>query len=279
MIPLTKPAFTTRIVFDKCLEKIKKPDLKRNFQSCISVIVQESDLLEDKIQKNTVFTILRNPNVSALIEKKDMVWLYENALSKKGRPARAIYDKIKNSAPDGICPLCSLRYVDTLDHYLPKTLYPVFSVTPINLIPACTPCNIGKKIKFPLSDVDQTLHPYYDNVNNINWISAKVLQSNPVSVTFYASPPPEWDPVLQKKVIHHFESYNLNDVFSANGNRRLYGDLSFLKKQSNINTAALKKHLMESHESNLSLGVNSVEAVLFKTLHDDDWFCTTGINW
>ena len=74
------------------------------------------------------------------ITTKEMEKLYEQnfVASKVGR---RIYDSILNSVEDNICPYCSQRLIKTLDHYLPKSIYPYFSVTPINLVPACRDCN------------------------------------------------------------------------------------------------------------------------------------------
>lgn len=48
---------------------------------------------------------------------------------KNGSAARKVYDKLRASSK-GICPLCGIHGVDTLDHYLPKARYPLFSVNP-----------------------------------------------------------------------------------------------------------------------------------------------------
>src|SRR5262245_19880217 len=74
----------------------------------------------------------------------EMVAVYDNRLVKKTAPGRRIYDKIFTSAPNDKCPLCGHRNVKTLDHYLPKALFPALTVTPINLIPACSDCNKAK---------------------------------------------------------------------------------------------------------------------------------------
>lgn len=46
------------------------------------------------------------------------------------------------------CPFCGISELSTLDHYLPKELYPEFSVFPKNLVPSCAVCNTRKKDGF-----------------------------------------------------------------------------------------------------------------------------------
>lgn len=42
------------------------------------------------------------------------------------------------------CHYCGINMVDTFDHYLPKSLFPEYSVMPINLFPCCAQCNRKK---------------------------------------------------------------------------------------------------------------------------------------
>ena len=62
------------------------------------------------------------------------------------------------------CPACGEPGgPNTLDHYLPKTTYPHFSVEPHNLVPMCDACQ-GKKLA-NVGDIDHPkffVHPYFD---------------------------------------------------------------------------------------------------------------------
>jgi len=63
-----------------------------------------------------------------------------------------------------ICPACGeLGRPNTLDHYLPKNLYPHFCVTPVNLFPMCDACQLAKGTK--VGDAQSPrffIHPYFD---------------------------------------------------------------------------------------------------------------------
>lgn len=99
--------------------------------------------------------------------------VYENKFAKKGQPGRKVYDKLMSKPAQGICPLCGQRVVSTLDHYLPKAHFPVLSVVPINLIPSCSECNKSKTDHVPENAEQQTLHPYYDDVEEEQWLYSK----------------------------------------------------------------------------------------------------------
>ncbi len=63
-----------------------------------------------------------------------------------------------------LCPACGEAGApNTLDHYLPKGLYPHFCVTPYNLFPMCDACQTNKKDKTgDAADPKFFIHPYFD---------------------------------------------------------------------------------------------------------------------
>jgi hypothetical protein len=203
--------------------------------------------------------------------------VYDYRMVRVGMPGNKYYNQLKSAATYGKCPLCSVRGVDTLDHYLPKSKYPILAVTPINLIPACTPCNKGKQVDYPISSEDQTLHPYYDNVENECWINATLLNSDPASFKFEASPPEDWPTLLKHRATTHFDSFHLNELYSSHANEELRGAKNQLVKLYNIDPTLLIEHLNDAYESRLALGVNSWQAVMYYTLLNDDWFCSGGV--
>jgi len=63
-----------------------------------------------------------------------------------------------------ICPACGeLGHPNTLDHYLPKDIYPHFCVTPVNLFPMCDACQLAKGTKVGNAALPRFfIHPYFD---------------------------------------------------------------------------------------------------------------------
>jgi hypothetical protein len=61
------------------------------------------------------------------------------------------------------CPMCGSMHTGTLDHYLPKADFPLFTIFSKNLIPACK-CNSKRGTKLLGGQAgERFLHPYYDN--------------------------------------------------------------------------------------------------------------------
>lgn len=66
------------------------------------------------------------------------------------------------ASPD-VCPMCGSFGTGTLDHLLPKSIYPEFAFFSHNLVPACS-CNSLRGEHYQgLADDARTLHPYFDS--------------------------------------------------------------------------------------------------------------------
>ncbi|MFG6318797.1 MAG: hypothetical protein K1W33_02895, partial [Clostridia bacterium] len=85
-----------------------------------------------------------------------------------------------------ICPYCNRNYVTVintrtrkkrpqLDHFFPKSLFPLLSVSIANLIPSCSYCNQLKSDRFfPLSD---NIYPYNEGIEDISYFNYKYGKS------------------------------------------------------------------------------------------------------
>lgn len=60
----------------------------------------------------------------------------------------------------------------TFDHWFPKSLYPLLSISFYNLIPSCTVCNSGVKGSNPF-ELDTHFHPYHQSLINNEKINYK----------------------------------------------------------------------------------------------------------
>jgi hypothetical protein len=277
MKKINKPSFKVREVFIECISTINDVTLKANLNTCVDIIENAENDFDIRFPLNTIHEIVRNKVVNTPVGKKEMKTVYDYRMLKKEKPRKKYYDKILFSAPYGICPLCSVREVDTLDHYLPKSKYPIYAVTPINLIPSCFKCNKGKSIDYPTNSEEQTLNPYYDDIENVEWLSAEVLQTNPISFRYFVNPPADIEQILNDRMSNHFDSYQINELFSSHANEELRGVKKQLETLYNNNPSLLVSHLQDSYISRIELGMNSWQALMYKALLNDGWFCSGGV--
>jgi len=81
--------------------------------------------------------------------------------------------KMRESTEHLQCPMCGSMHSGTLDHYLPKNGFPIFSVFSKNLVPACK-CNSKRnETLLGANPGERVLHPYFDDCLGERLVSAR----------------------------------------------------------------------------------------------------------
>lgn len=172
------------------------------------------------------------------ITKKELTDLYSKYMVSGNDAVREIYNVIKASAPNGRCPFCGIGFVETLDHYLPKARYPVFSVNPKNLIPSCFSCNKGKNSAVIDSADCQPLYPYLSPsiFYEQDWIKAVVIKTKPLAFDFILNLPQGWSAVNKNRAKSHFDGFNLAEKYTLNATQLLSAIESLIHQYLDYNT-------------------------------------------
>jgi hypothetical protein len=276
MRTLAVPTESAVDVFTTCISNVRDADLKRRLSS-LKPAVQASEVeFRAAASTATYFRMGRTNGVGA-VSTKEMTDVYKYRMAKKETPGRPIYDKIILSAKHGVCPLCGHRIVSTLDHHLPKAQFPSLSVTPLNLVPACSDCNKAKLDEAPTSKTRQTLHPYFDNVDGEQWLTAEVVRTSPAAVRFVVTAPSSWDLVMALRVKYHFKVLGLAKLYASNAATELENlRLDLDKLHSSGGPTAVLEFLQDRAASREHAHRNSWQTALYKALADSRWFCDGG---
>ncbi|MHB8370457.1 MAG: HNH endonuclease [Leptospirales bacterium] len=216
-------------------------------------------------------------NKVGTVSGDEIVKVYTLRMVPKTSNGRLIYDRIMSAPVNGRCPLCGIGTVNTLDHYLPKKHFPVFSVTPNNLIPACQWCQREKSEYYPATEGDQLLHPYFDKVDNDVWLKADVVVCAPAGFRYFASPPSQWTQSTKDRVVAHLEKLKLRELFSSNAGSRLSeirARLACLHQKGGVD--AVRTYLHEELASIETDHKNSWAAAMYRAAVACDWFCNGG---
>ena len=279
-----KPTYSASDVYQLCIQSIADDNTRIRLNDISNVI---NDLSVEYVQKaNDANLYLIEPNtarnedvVSGDVTKKELKNVYSQHMVVATKPARKIYDEIMNLAPNGKCPFCGLGHVSTLDHYLPKSKFPFFSVLPINLVPSCKDCNTGKGANLAINAENQPLHPYFDHGQYITqqWIFAEVIETKPLSVKFFVQAPEDWNLIFKSRVQCHFSDYKLSSRFSV----EVADELSSLRYLlityiSQSGADAVKDFLTNKALSEANNHINSWQTALYKALAGSDWYCNGG---
>jgi transcription elongation factor Elf1 len=200
-------------------------------------------------------------------------------MAKKGQPGRDIYDKIKMLPENDTCPFCGHRDVSTLDHVLPKADYPIFAVTPLNLVGSCGDCNKLKLAAVPSCASDTLLHPYFDAASDRQWLSARVVAGPTAAVTFYVLQVAQFNASLNARIAHQFRFLGLARLYSSQAAREIAGIRANLKRHHDSGgLAAVRLELRHQFESRQASQINSWQTATYQALSQSDWFCDGGFS-
>ncbi|MXZ91547.1 MAG: HNH endonuclease [Chloroflexi bacterium] len=188
----------------------------------------------------------------------------------------SIRDEILGSAHNGACPYCNSATVDTLDHVLPKTVYPEFSVLAQNLVPSCGTCNRKKGSTCFHSSGLNLMHPYFTKVPNDAILVVDVVVTNQ-EVTWRFS-------LQQSASIANDDFALINNTFTLLELADRYSDVSvgeiidaisgFDDFYADGDPTAVRAFLQKlAVGSQNSRGPNYWKTVILQALADSDAFC------
>ncbi|MFJ3775144.1 HNH endonuclease [Streptomyces sp. NPDC090075] len=238
-----------------------------------------ADIYEAAAESSELYTLKQTRLAVTNLSDAELIAIYEYRMAKKKSVGRFIYDDLMLAAPFGRCPLCGQRSVSTLDHILPKTLYPALSVTPLNLIPACADCNHVKSNVSPSSADDEPIHPYYDDFDNDLWLHADVVQGSPPAVAFFVTPPAGWSDSVKNRVAKHFSMFKLAALYSSHAAQELNNiKYSLTQLFDRGGETAVQQHLSEQADSRRAANANSWQTATYTALARDSWFCQEGFT-
>lgn len=273
MIRINKPDYDQNEVVENCITNMRKDErLKRILSSQDSIVLgsAEYDILAKGEQLSSIMV---HDIVVGGVTKDDMTWLYDNKFAKEGQGGRKYYDAIKLLPPFGTCPYCGQRKVSTLDHYLPKAMYPTYAIATNNLVASCYECNRVKGSPEILKRSDETIHPYYDDFNDGVWIKAKVIEKEPIGFEFYVDKPVNWNDEKFTRAQNHFTTFKLNQLYISHASE-LYSEYLYkLKELYNTGKDSLVKYdIIDRIKEARRLRLNTWKAAMYTALLDSQWF-------
>ena len=163
--------------------------------------------------------------------------------------------------------------VKTLDHYLPKSKFPLYAVTPYNLIPACSDCNKDKFNDVSICREKETIHPYYDDFTDEVWIKAKMIEEDPITFEFYVKKPKNWDDLKYKRACYHFEKFGLNKLYKPYACEMFTGCLPRLRRLlKKSGRAAVEEHIKECIDEAREVRLNTWQAAVYESILECEWF-------
>ncbi|MFF0831616.1 hypothetical protein ACFYWF_01395 [Streptomyces sp. NPDC003344] len=280
MRTLAIPKVSARDVFLACISTARQAN-KTRLQALEQAVVDAADQYEVAAIAAALHTLghLEGEPVDEL-DRTELTKTYEQRMVPTSSPGNRFYNLLKD-VPHRICPLCSKRIVETLDHQLPKMKYPLLAVVPTNLVPACSSCNWVKGEKIPVTSAEQTLHPYYDDVTGEQWLFARVqhAENRPPYVEYTVRPPEGWDAILAARVLNHFQTFRLGELYGPHAGQEMSNIRGALAR---MDVAGRVRFLAETERSIAvdarAGGLNHWRRVLYQALGADSWYINEGFT-
>ena len=213
---LNKPNYNFQATLKLCKKGITgNASFKQKIAGHIDSLIPLGGKYRKKAKRAKLYKIqpLQNSNLPVIgnLTGIDLIKLYGTYMVPEKNPARKIYDALMIEARNG-CPFCGgIGIPRNIDHFLPKSDFPQFSVLPLNLIPSCRDCNVEKGNQFASIANDQIIHPYLDKPRFFKkqWIYANYHEGDVGHFEYYVKPPRYWSRVNKDRVNKHFNDFDI----------------------------------------------------------------------
>lgn len=276
MKKINRPTYTVADSFNSCIQDLGQCDLEKRLKIALPRMLCAEQEYIVKGEISELFSVSANDSISGIVSKDEMSKIvYGRVFSKAGKQTRLIYDSIKSSSPNSICPLCGHRVVYQVDHFLPKSKYVDLSITPINLIPICRDCNELKKAWSPQNKSEQLFHPYFDDIDSEQWLYAEIKENNPPALIYKPKPPVFWNDDDKNRIATHFAKLELGYLYSANAASEITAITEYLKDLAcSAGEAAVKDHLNRQVAAYSVYHVNTWRHAMYQALSCSNWYCS-----
>src|ERR1700730_6189664 len=279
MWTVERASFGPSETFTTCITRIGDADLRKRLLSVEATIAAAASDYHEKANARTLNQIPTADGVGGVVTKGEMVKVYDQRMAAKAGPGRAIYDQIKLLPRGDRCPFCDQRNISTLDHILPKSLYPSLAVTPVNLVGACMECNKAKLSQAPQSAGEVVLHPYFDDITGEQWLVARVVRANPCAIVFDVLRPGGWDNLTEDRARRQFARLGLPYLYSSEAACELANVRHNLQMHFDAGGAtAVQRELIHQWQSRRANRLNSWQTAMYEAIANDSWFYSGGFG-
>lgn len=261
-------------VYKEAVNNKNDIEKKKILISVENKIEQQYRVYSDKFQNKKIFEMISESFSDS--EKETLIDLYQYKSS--------IVKKIKNKILDAqirtinaTCQYCTLNSINSLDHFIPKSYFPEFSVNPLNLFPCCQQCNTKKSnLSFNRGE-SLFLNLYLDELPEKEYLKAEFDFRDEIPlVTFFLHNPNNIEANLYKTICNHYEKLNLLERMREKSNEIVTEIICSLKTIYLLNndTKVLKSFInAEEKENKNAYGYNYWKSVLRLSLiqYDEFW--------
>lgn len=181
----------------------------------------------------------------------------------------------------GLCPICGIKTVSELDHFLPRSHFKPLAIYARNLIPSCHDCNHIKLAGFGEQNEDELafIHAYFDALPDVSFLEAKVdISEGGLLVTFQVSTDVDLDEDISNRLTSQIRMLELNERYEKEINTFIMSHATAAHREyARSGHAGVRKHLnvQARHEAH-QLYTNHWRPTLLRALARYDAFVDGG---
>ncbi|WP_394497135.1 HNH endonuclease [Shewanella sp. ENK2] len=187
----------------------KEPNLRKPLLNNLSasVCLRYNEYNDKFDEKNIIFVSDSNRDNA---ESEALIYLYEGN-SKTVSTLKSQIKTIQEEHLKQICPSCGLLPANTIDHYIPKELYPEFSIFSKNLIWMCGTCN-GKKAQYWKELTYRGIINFYiDDIPSFNFIGCDISNNNGIlKATYFLK---NYKLTNHPNIVMHFDKLKILNIY------------------------------------------------------------------
>ena len=197
----------------------KYKDIVHNiFQNCESIVGSEIKILVEiyeKLQKTYPEYLMEMSDENPTNSQKDFNNYIKDIFEYKTILKQDIIYKLIEKLSLNVCPYCNRNYISTvnkkrkkradLDHFYPKSKFPILSLSIYNLIPSCSYCNTLKRDK--VFTLTENLYPYEEGIEEIQYFDYKLNSLSEISIELKKN--------INKKMDNNAYQLLLDDLYQS----------------------------------------------------------------
>lgn len=155
----------------------KKEGNKKRMESLKPDLIERFKIYTNEANNGTLHTLVEKWHYDKDCQMCDGYFLYHQYDNSDACISKLRGEIIVNNNGEITltCPICGLRDATDLDHYIPRQLFPEFSIHPYNLIPICHKCNNKKSTHWCESNKRTIFNAYYDRITDVSLFNVDVV--------------------------------------------------------------------------------------------------------
>lgn len=240
--------------------------LNNIINKCYNEYIKNAKSLEN------VKPLFNNSDHETKKNKKSLLHCYEN----KTKELDSLKKKISESQTDvcqATCQLCDIDSPATLDHYLPKDIYPEYSIFSKNLVPCCYVCNNKRGSNWINNGKRTTLNMYFDDLPENIFLVSKIRINNDIPIVDFEIKDEKLNKKESELIKNHFSTLELHNRYKIQANTILSEIKSEIRRRKlyEFDRTQLKEILKEVACSKRDVfGINNWKASIYDAVIESD---------